>query len=62
MRGIDKSVVTRWWINRIDGEVHAISIHRWQLRTGNVRHSYSLTPASLKRATTVDVARVTGVR
>ncbi len=62
MRGIDKSVVTRWWINRIDGETHAISIHRWQLRTGNVRRSYALTPASLKRATKVDVGRAQGVR
>ena len=62
MRGIDKSIVTRWWINRIDGEAHAISIHRWQLRTGNVRRAYALTPSSLKRATRVDVARVTGAR
>jgi len=62
MRGIDKSIVTRWWINRIDGEVHTISIHRWQMRTGEVRRSYTLTLTSLKRATTVDVARAMGAR
>lgn len=66
MRGIDKSIVTRWIIDRYPwhelGGKLALTVHRYQLRRGNTKHTHVLTPASLKRAQTVDVARVMGVR
>ena len=66
MRGIDKSIVTRWTVNpypwTTEGSKCAVTIHRWQMRSGNTKHTHILTAASLKRATTVDVARVMGVR
>ena len=66
MRGIDKSIVTRCIVNPYhwteEGGKYAVTVHRWQMRSGDVKRTHVLTPSSLKRATTVNVARVMGAR
>jgi len=55
MRGIDKSVVQRWWL--LDS--HTLMVRRWQLRRGNTERVYNyLKPASSRRARTINVAKV----
>jgi len=55
MRGIDKSVVQRWWLL----DTHTLMVRRWQLRRGNTERTYNdLKPSSARRARTINVAKV----
>ena len=66
MKGIDKSIVVRWsiWMPLYDegpGQIN-LDVYRWQMPIGHLppRAHRNLTPASLKRAQMVDVARAMG--
>jgi len=54
MRGIDKSIVQRWWLF----DEQTLLVRRWQLRRGNTERIHNLKPASARRARTVNVAKV----
>ena len=53
MRGIDKSIVQRWWL--LDQKT--LMVQRWQLRRGNTERIHNLKPGSARRARTVNVAK-----